>query len=326
MTSASDINEIEVDANGESRRWSREPILVSEGSPQCLARLIPTFERRPFTIAGSAASENKFLDLIVRLPMDPEETETPVATVSKRYKLVQHVDVFEKACEALKKASIDHDRVSGELTMSVYGSKMALTLTLPKEFDFDPSDGHVLKLSFHGMNSVNGSCRLRIMLGWFRFICGNGLVVGTGQLPQRFTHNEFLELPDLCGILAAGLKSAEDEKQCLARWLNLQIDENRLAEWTDRPLREEWGPLAAARVYLICQTGHDGRFARPSERASAHRKSMIQTLCVPGAPQKAKNAYHVSQALAWVVRSRNDLQDQLEWMMMIPRLMKPLLF
>ena len=106
-TSASDINEIEVDANGESRRWSREPILVSEGSPQRLAKLIPTFERRPFTIAGSAASENKFLDLIVRMPMAPEETETPVATVSKRYKLVQHADVFEKACEALKKASID---------------------------------------------------------------------------------------------------------------------------------------------------------------------------------------------------------------------------
>jgi hypothetical protein len=259
------------------------------------------------------------------MPIGPGEAEIPVATVSKRYKLVQHSDVFEKACEALKKASIERDRVRGELTMSVYGSKMALTLTLPKEFDFDPGDGHVLKLSFHSVNSVDGSCRLRIMLGWFRFICGNGLVVGTAQLTQRFTHNEYLELPDLTEILADGLKSAEEEKQCLANWLNLRIDENRLAEWTDGPLRDGWGPLAAARVYLICQTGHDGYFAKPNERAPAHCKSMVQTLHVPGAPKKAENAYHVSQALAWVVRSRNDLQDQLEWMMMIPTLMKTLL-
>jgi len=292
---------------------------------QSLVKLIPTFERRPFTIGGSAASENNFLDLIVRMPLTSCEAEIPVATVSKSYKLVQHRDVFERACEALMKASIDQNKVSGELTMSVYGSKMALTLTLPKEFDFDPGDGHVLKLSFHSVNSVDGTSRLRIMLGWFRFICGNGLVVGTAQLTQRFTHNEFLELPDLSGILAHGLKSAEEEKQCLANWLNLRIDGNRLAEWTDGPLREEWGPLAAARVHLICRTGHDGHFAQTSERAPAHRKSMIQTLRVPGAPKNAENAYHVSQALAWVVRSRNDLQDQLEWIMMIPSLMKTLL-
>jgi hypothetical protein len=161
--------------------------------------LIPMFERRPFTIAGSAASENKFLDLIVRKPMDPEETETPVATVSKRYKLVQHADGFEKACEALKKASIDHDRVSGELTMSVYGSKMALTLALPKEFDFDPGDGHVLKLSFHTVNSVDGSCRLRVMLGWFRFSMRKWFGDRNSPIDTKI-HPQ--ELPDLCGILA----------------------------------------------------------------------------------------------------------------------------
>jgi len=69
---------------------------------------------------------------------------------------------------------------------------MALTFTLPDEFDFNPGDGHVLNLSLQCVNSVDGRCRLRIMLGWFRFICGNGLVVGTARSSQRFIHNEFL--------------------------------------------------------------------------------------------------------------------------------------
>jgi hypothetical protein len=52
---------------------------------------------------------------------------------------------------------------------------------------------------------------------------------------------------------------------------------------------------------------------------------MIQTGHIPGAPSKAKNAYHVAQALAWVSKSRRDIQDQLDWMMAIPKLMKSLL-
>jgi len=45
----------------------------------------------------------------------------------------------------------------------------------------------------------------------------------------------------------------------------------------------------------------------------------------PGSAKKAENAYHVAQALAWSARSRRDVQDQLDWMLMIPNLMNTLL-
>lgn len=163
------------------------------------------------------------------------------------------------------------------------------------------------------------------MLGWFRFICGNGLVVGTARLDQRFVHNEFLELPDLKRLLKEGLESAEHERTSFVEWLRTEIERACLTKWIDGPLREKWGPLVAARVYLICETGQDGNFAKPGEQAPPHRKRMIQTCSVPGAPKKAENAYHVAQALAWVARSRRDIQDQLEWMLTIPHLMKALL-
>jgi Domain of unknown function (DUF932) len=331
--------QFEVASGGERHLWFGEPIWVTNGSPEALRKFIPEFERRPFFLghpdsgkkselssnALVARGENEFADLIVRLPLNNEEVATPVAAVSKTYKLIQHRELFEQAYGALESASVDIRRVSGELTLSAYGSKMSLTFTLPDEFDFDPGDGHKLNLSFHTVNSVDGNCRLRIMLGWFRFICGNGLVVGTAQLSKRLAHNEFLEVPDLSSILRNGIKSAQAEKGSLAEWANTRIEDTRLARWTDGPLCELWGPLAAARVHLICQTGYDGHFAKPNERAPAHRKPMIQTRCVPGTPKKAENAYHVAQALAWVAKSKRDIQDQLDWMLMIPALMKALL-
>ena len=107
--------------------------------------------------------------------------------------------------------------------------------------------------------------------------------------------------------------------------LGRRIERTYLMKWIDGPLREKWGPLAAARVYLICKTGQDGHFAKPGEQALPHCKSMVQTGCVPGAPKRAENAYHVAQALAWIARSRRDVQDQLDWMLTIPNLMNALL-
>jgi Domain of unknown function (DUF932) len=202
---------------------------------------------------------------------------------------------------------------------------MAFTVTLPERFDFDPGDKLMLNLRFHCVNSVDGQCRLKIMLGWYRFVCGNGMVVGTSRLSQKFVHDEYLKLPDLKGILTEGLKSAEQERKSLAKWLGTPVDGSRLDKWCDGPLRDEWGPLAAARVHFISMTGSDGRFAKQGERAPPHRKSMIRTEHVPGAPAKAENAYHVAQALAWVARSKKDMRDQLDGMVQIPKLMNALL-
>jgi hypothetical protein len=318
-------------------RWFREPVCISEGRPQDLLRLIPRFDRRPFamssvggrtlgnTQSASAIGENDFYDLIVKLPLNQQESEIPVGIVSKHYTLVQHLEVVERAAKAIDSAGVKLDQVSAELTLSASGSKMAFTFTLPDKFDLDPGDKLILKLRFHCVNSVDGQCRLKIMLGWYRFVCGNGLVVGTSRLDQRFVHNEYLKLPDLTRVLTEGLEAAKRERVSLTEWVGRHVEESRLDKWSDGPLREMWGPLAAARVHLICRTSYDGRFAMQGEKAPPHRKGMIQTEHVPGAPVRAENAYHVAQALAWVARSKKDIHDQLDCMVEIPKLMNALL-
>ena len=42
--------------------------------------------------------------------------------------------------------------------------------------------------------SVPDTTSFRLLAGWFRFICSNGLIVGTRMLDFRRTHTPWLEL------------------------------------------------------------------------------------------------------------------------------------
>jgi hypothetical protein len=269
--------------------------------------------------------ENRLWDMVVRIPLNEEERETPVGIVSKRYKLVQHTELFQRACDAIRKAGVEARDCEGELRVSAYGTRMAVTFTLPDKFKFDPGDGSPLSLCLYCVNSVDASSRLTITLGWFRFICGNGLIVGTARLNQTFVHNESMDLPDVAKVLSQGLSLAEKEKVALREWVKETVPQDRLEAWVDGALRDSWGPLAAARVYHICRTGMDARFANCAEKALPHHKKMIPTKSVPGSPSPANNAYHICQALSWVAKERRQIQDQLDGMQQLPELMKALL-
>ena len=326
------------ESSEDAPRWHGEPVYVYSGDILELAPLIPFFERQPFGTSDGekpagdartrrlrASGENKLWDVIVRKPLFKEDKPTPVGIVSKHYNLVQHRDLFRKATEALEKAGIQTGECKAELMLSAYGTRMALIFELPEKFSFDPGDHMPLALRFYGVNSVDASSRLTIMFGWFRFICCNGLVVGTAQLSQKFVHNEHLELPDLPEVLAQGISLAEKEKVTLQGWIKKEVSLGRVEQWIDSKVRDSWGPLAAARTYHICRTGKDAQFANHAEKALPHIKKMIPTVDVPGAPPEARNAYHICQALSWVAKERRQIQDQLGGMQQLPELMEALL-
>jgi hypothetical protein len=73
-----------------------------------------------------------------------------------------------------------------------------------------------------------------------------------------------------------------------------------------------------------CETGFDGVFLDPFDKQVPSQKTMKRTEQVPGAPPKARNAYAVSQALAWIARRRLDIQEQTQYMREIPQLMHTL--
>src|SRR2546425_478571 len=157
-------------------RWRGEDTETRVGSLNDVRGMIPTFSRRPFAVLRGNRSEeavNHSRDLIVRTKDD-----VPVGVVSKHYRLIQHVEVFDLAVEALKRAGVALTEVTCDLTLTRYAERMLLRLQLSDEYGLDPGDDNPMGLRLQCFNSVDGSTRFMAVLGWFRFVCSNGLIVG----------------------------------------------------------------------------------------------------------------------------------------------------
>jgi hypothetical protein len=186
-------------------------------------------------------------------------------------------------------------------------------------------DGYPLRLRLECFNSVDGSTRLGFLMSWYRLICSNGLVARVKIADESMIHTEKAEIPDIRGLILAGIGSIPLERKYFAAANRNLIDESRFRSWVDDELRKKWGALAAARTYMICRTGWDGVFADPFDKEPPSKKKMKATEAVPGALKNVLSEYAISQALAWIARQRLDVQEQTQYMREIPQVMEGLM-
>jgi hypothetical protein len=118
-------------------------------------------------------------------------------------------------------------------------------------------------------------------------------------------------------------KESETEKKNLECWRKAGITLDRLASWVDKDLRERCGFKAAARRSHIARSGSDAENVGQYKGNIPTTVDMQATNRVPGASQKCRNLYNLSQILAWLAKERRDVQEQLEWREQIPELMAP---
>lgn len=312
--------------------WLGEPIIHHQGTYDQVADAIPLFGRRPFALYTKPAGrdelpfvtgENPYFDEVLRLSRSGDH-EVPIGIVSKSYKLIQHRELFEITVRALDEADVPLGLVMVSMTISKFGGRMALRFVLPERFSFDPGDSHPLHLRLECFNSVDGSTRLVFMMSWYRLVCSNGLVARVTGAHEAMIHTESAEIPDIKALIREGIASLSTERRFYGLVMNVQVDQAKLQVWIDGELKKKWGALAAARTYLICESGFDGVFLDPFDKQVPSQKKMRRTERVPGAAPKAHNAYAVSQALAWIAQRRLDVHEQTQYMREIPQLMHTL--
>jgi hypothetical protein len=59
MSSAATRTEVEIVAEEDTPKWFGEPVSVSKGPPEVLKKLIPRFDRRPFSLGGPAPARER---------------------------------------------------------------------------------------------------------------------------------------------------------------------------------------------------------------------------------------------------------------------------
>jgi hypothetical protein len=305
--------------------WNGIPAYLFEGSVEEISPRIPVFDRAPFVLGlGNPACRtvaNPHRDAIVHRPSDPDMPPVPIAVVSKTYALLQHSHVLRLACEAIEGIGAKPSEAHASLEITEYGERMKLGLRLPNKYRFDPGDGHPLDLELICFNSVDESMGFRALLGWFRLVCSNGMVVGTALTNFQRIHNKNLHIEEIGTILQQGMELARNDRKQYERWRKTPVPEEKLRRWIDGPVREQWGVKAATRAYHIAITGHDVRFANPFERAIPSEREVERARAVRGAAVPADNKFAVSQVLSWLASRRTNPTERVEWMETIPKLM-----
>jgi hypothetical protein len=291
-------------------RWRARDVHYWRGTTEALTNLIPEFTRRPFAVPTNDGAENPFFDTIVRLPMTLFEKEIPIGIVSKSYRLLQHREVMSLVLKALRKAGVAPATCTWELGLSQFGEFMELRIGLPREFEYMPNDGKVLRLTFECYNTVEGSARLAAEMCWYRLVCSNGLVVRQSQVYFSDTHDQDLDVEQFAQAIQVGLNRGMADRKVLHNWGVTPVVEAVLVQWVDSVVANLWGVQRAARVLHICRSGHDGEFPKPFAAGKASEKPISNGPIVPGASCPARTLYDVAQALAWVANTLREPEER----------------
>ena len=294
--------------------WFGEDVRRVNTTLDQLQSLLPVFDRY-------GLGRNRFQDVIVWKRTDGP---LPVGTVSKSYVLVQHAQAVEAVTAEIRKADIDPAGVPTRLLISEYGTRVAIRATLPDSYAFLQPNGQKMALTFECFNSVDRTVPLMAAVGWFRFVCGNGLLIGTTSARIRQRHSPSLNLDEVSAVLTEGMASALRERDTLVKWQATEIADEALIRWVDGPVREAWAPFAAARVYGIASTGEDGK-PQQGPHMQPHERALMNTTPVPGMYPRAANAYDIAQVLSWVASRRGNVAERLKWRAQIPALMAGLI-
>ncbi len=310
-----------IDISEETGRWHTRPVTYWAGLWRSLRSIVPTFSIEEFKAADDAPA-NPFLRMVVRAPRTRLEQPVPVGVVSNTYALVQHAQVVDRCLTALAEAGVPADNLRCELGLTELGEWMNFRVFLPERFGLPVGPDDTLAMRLEVFNSVDGGSRLVVLFGWFRFVCGNGLVVGESVSEVRSIHNDGLDLNAVGESVRFGLRKATDDLKRLAQWQATRISREALPAWVDGPLAKAWGPKAACRTFSICTSGWDVEVADVSSRSPASQKNVKRQVRVPGSPDVASTLFDVSQALAWVAKDRSVPEERLERLRQIPELLQ----
>jgi hypothetical protein len=310
--------------------WRSRPVRYFRGDWEAIQATIPKFELHPFTLIGSG-SVNRFFKTVVRMPLphfaipvQDTGAPVPVGIVSRTYGLVQHLDLAKTCIKGLSDAGVATEQLKFTLGLSELDEWMSLSIALPEEYDYLDASNQKLGLTLECFNSVDGTSRLVVLFGWFRFVCSNGLVIGETKIEIKERHGRYLDLDAISNRIKIAMENADADRERLGNWQDTAVGIENIEAWADGIVSDKWGKTAAARTFHICASGQDVEFQRPSPPGAATKKPVRHIGSVPGSPDRAETRYDVAQALSYVATRRNNAEERLDWQSEIPHLISAL--
>ena len=309
----------------EEARWRSRRVRYHRGDWNAIAKVIPAFDLRPFVSVPEVGATrtpfqpelgelaNPFLQVVTRRPMTSAEAPIPVGVVSRSYRLLQHKDAADM-CRAtlIEELGVSGEELRHEVGLSEFGEWMNLRIYFPKRPPY-VDDRKELTLRLECFNSVDGSCRLVVLFGWFRFVCSNGMVIGETKVDVREKHGRHLDLVPIRDRIRQSFATVRADLHRISKWRKKRVTICGIGRWADAHVTKRWNKLAAARVFHICDCGRDIEIADPFAPGAATEKPVTYLNRVNGSPQRAETEYDVAQALSYVATRRSNAEERLKW-------------
>lgn len=145
---------------------------------------------------------------------------------SEKYKLVRHEEVLDNVESTIKTKS-----PFGPWTRSVSlyqeGARMRTKYTFP-ETTVEVQKGDFINPTIEVFNSYDRSMRHTVMLGAFRLVCTNGMVVGKKFMQFRKRHMPDLYLEDVEAALSLGMDKLELQTSQWKTWAEKKLEREQL--------------------------------------------------------------------------------------------------
>jgi len=319
-TQTSPSSEIGTALGQRQRHWLGLPVRpATEGTFDDVLSALPQFGRQPFAIAslnGDELGVNPYLDMVYRMPIHQSEKPIPVGVVSKNYRLVDHHHILRTVQQSLANRKLDLGNVRVIAEWTIHGERAHFSIIFPPEEHFTVGtvgNKDEMRFRIEVFNSVDGSCRLMAVAGWLRFVCTNGLIIGTALMQLQQQHRQQLEVEELGRRIGEAIESTWSDKAKFERWMSVGVQHSALVSWIDSEVRSLWGAKAAVRALGIATGGWD---VEPVGAMTNRKPSEIRTNRIGevlGVDAAVSNLFGVSQVLSWIAGQRGEISEDLQW-------------
>ena len=145
---------------------------------------------------------------------------------SKKYKMVKNGHAYPLVDEALESADINTSRMTVNDQLDFGGARTIRTYNFP-DHTIDIGGGDKVCLQLKVTNSYDGSNAFGFLFGGYRFICSNGMVVGTSLARVKRKHTTNINVEDLINKLNIAAESYFDNEPMWKKWASTTISEQQ---------------------------------------------------------------------------------------------------
>ena len=240
------------------------------------------FQRIPFENKGKT---NDTLDVITT------NEGLPIAVVSKAYSLVDHCVVADSIVRALRDYGIDLEDCEAEVYVGHLGAWFSFRV-VANELKWDPGDGYPIAAKIAGMNSVDRTTPFRLAIGFFRYVCSNGIGWGLGRVHiVRIHKSNQVNQEDVRQAISRGVDSLESITKEFHRLIEIELSPS-VTDLLSRGIQEKWGKTAARLLQRGWTTGK------------------YRDIHIPGINVPCKNLWDIMNSLTWVASGQRVLSRQ----------------